>query len=162
MATAARIIEAEPITAQAESFSAARPELERLFPLHWKELALEQDKIPLDVDWPRYAQLERAGILLFVTLRKAGRLVGYFMGFVMPHLHYKSTVTLGMDVYWTHPDIRGGTAARRLMRKVHEEAKVRGAVKAFAVSKDHKDSSRLFRALGYRPVETVHTKWIGE
>lgn len=149
------------LTAQAESFVEARPELEQLFPIHWSELALDKDRVPLDVDWERYAALERAGILLFVSLRQRGRLVGYFMGFIMPHLHYKSTVTLGMDIYWTHPDVRGGTAARRLLRKVHEEAAARGAVKVFATSKNHRDSSRLFAALGYRPIETVHSKWIG-
>lgn len=163
MAAIARTFDADsaPITAQAESFISARSELEKLFPTHWRELALDQDRIPLDVDWPRYAQLERAGILLFVTLRKAGRIVGYYMGFLMPHLHYKSTVTLAMDIYWTHPDIRGGLAGRRLLRKVEEEAKARGAHKMFAVSKNHKDSSRLFAALGFSPIETVHSKWIG-
>lgn len=161
MAALAEKLELET-TAQVESFIGARKELERLFPIHWKELALNQDKIPLDVDWPKYAQLERAGILLFVTLRQNGRLVGYYMGFLMPHIHYKSTVTLGMDVYWTHPDIRGGIAGRRLLRKVEEEAKARGVKKLFAVSKNHKDSSRLFAALGYEPIETVHAKWIGQ
>lgn len=156
------VLENLETTAQVESFTACRGELERLFPLHWKELALDQDKIPLDVDWPRYAQLERAGILLFVTLRHGGRLVGYYMGFLMPHIHYKSTVTLGMDVYWTHPDIRGGLAGRTLLREVEEEAKARGAHKMFAVSKNHKDSSRLFKALGYNPIETVHSKWIAD
>jgi len=162
MATAARILETAPITAQAESFMTVRPELERLFPKHWEELALDKDKVPLDVDWPRYAQLERAGILLFITLRQNGRLVGYYMGFVMPHLHYKSTTTLAMDIYWTHPDIRGGFAGRRLLRKVEEEARARGVKRMFAVSKDHKDSSRLFNALGFKPIETVHSKWIGD
>lgn len=147
--------------AEVESFTAARPELEEMFPHHWRELALDQDKVPLDVDWERYAALEKANVFLFVGLREAGKLVGYYMGFITPHLHYKSCPTLTMDIYWTDPAIRGGTAALTLMRKVEAEARARGAQRIVAISKNHRDSSRLFAALGYRAIETVHSKWIG-
>jgi L-amino acid N-acyltransferase YncA len=153
---------ASDITAQTESFTRARPELELLFPHHWQELALDKDKVPLDVDWARYDALEKAGVLLFITLRQHGRIVGYYVGILMPHIHYRTCVQLSMDIYWTHPSVRGGTVARKLMSAVESEARNRGVHRIFAVSKNHKDSSRLFSALGYRPIETVHSKWIGK
>jgi N-acetylglutamate synthase-like GNAT family acetyltransferase len=119
-------------------------------------------RVPLEVDWDKYDALEKAGALLFVTLRKDGRIAGYYMGFVGGHLHYKSCVSLTMDIYWTHPSVRGHTAALRLMREVHRQAHSRGVSRVFAISKNHRDSSRLFAALGYRPIETVHSKWIAD
>ena len=44
-----------------ESFIAAQPELERIIPRHWQEIARDQDIIKLDPDWESYHAAERAG-----------------------------------------------------------------------------------------------------
>lgn len=149
------------ITAQVESWPSFIEEAKPLLPLHWEELALNKDKVPLDPIWSIYDAKNAAGEIMVVTLRQKGRLVGYFIGFVNPSLHYQTCLTLTMDIYWTHPDVRGGTAGLRLMRAVEQEAKRRGVQRIFHGSKNHKDSSRLFKAMGYEPVETYHSKWIG-
>lgn len=150
------------LTAQIESFTDGITELQPLLPAHWEELALNKDKVPLDPQWDEYRRRDTLGSVLYVTLRRDGHLKGYFIGFIAPGLHYKTCLTLSMDIYWTHPDIRGGTAAIRLFRKVEDEAKRRGVHRIFYGSKNHKDSSRLFKALRFEPVETYHTKWIGD
>ena len=150
------------LTAQIEPFMAGVEELKPLLPLHWEELALNKDKVPLDPQWGEYARRDAAGMILYVTLREAGALKGYFIGFIAPGLHYATCLTLTMDIYWTHPDIRGGTAAVRLFRTVEREAMRRGVHRIFYGSKNHKDSSRLFTALGCEAVETYHSKWIGD
>lgn len=147
------------LTAQVEPINF--DEIKPLLPEHWKELALNQDKVPLDPQWHVYEIRQNAGEVLYTTLRKDGVLVGYFIGFVVPGLHYKTCLTLTMDIYWTHPDIRGGTAALRLFKTVEKEARRRGVQRIFYGSKNHKDSSRLFAAMGFEPVETFHSKWIG-
>ena len=147
------------LTAQVEPINF--DEIKPLLPEHWKELALNQDKVPLDPQWHVYEIRQNAGEVLYTTLRKDGVLVGYFIGFVVPGLHYKTCLTLTMDIYWTHPDIRGGTAALRLFKTVEKEARRRGVQRVFYGSKNHKDSSRLFAAMGFEPVETFHSKWIG-
>ena len=147
------------LTAQVEPINF--DEIKPLLPEHWKELALNQDKVPLDPQWHVYEIRQNAGEVLYTTLRKDGVLVGYFIGFVVPGLHYKTCLTLTMDIYWTHPDIRGGTAALRLFKTVEREARRRGVQRIFYGSKNHKDSSRLFAAMGFEPVETFHSKWIG-
>ena len=58
---------------------------ESIFPLHWKELAVSQDRITLDIDKPRYQAMEDAQMLYLLTARKGERLVGYLMAFLMPH-----------------------------------------------------------------------------
>ena len=124
-------------------------------------MALNQGKTPLDPQWEVYAQREAAGQILYVTLRQAGVLKGYFIGFIAPGLHYQQCLTLTMDIYYTTPDVRGGTAGLRLMRAVMKEAKRRGVQRVFFGSKLHKDSGRLFEALGLKPVETYYSSWIG-
>lgn len=150
------------LTAQTEFYAECLPELKECYPLHWEELALDKDRVPLDPDYALYDALNDSGSLMLVTLRQAGSLVGYFIGFVKTGLHYASCLTLTMDIYWTHPAIRGGTAALRLFRCVLAEAKRRGASRVFFGSKLHQDSGRLFKALGFKPVETWYSKMLGD
>ena len=150
------------ITAQVEPWSEFVKDAVELFPAHWEELALNKDKVPLSVQHDVYLAYEAAGQTLVVTLRQKGRLVGYFVGFVSPALHYSTCLTLQMDIFWTHPDIRGRMEGVKLFRAVEAEAKRRGAQRIFYGSKLHKDASRLFEYLKMEPVEVYYTKWIGD
>jgi GNAT superfamily N-acetyltransferase len=150
------------ITAQVEPYSKCLPELMECYDLHWEELALNKDKVPLDPQYDLYEARDDAGQLLLVTLRETGRLVGYFIGFIAPGFHYKTCLTLTMDIFWTHPDVRGGFSGVKLFRLVEKEAKRRGVHRMFYGSKMHKDASRLFQFLKMDPVEMYYTKWIGD
>lgn len=150
------------ITAQVEPWSEFVKDAVELFPAHWEELALNKDKVPLSVQHDTYLAHEAAGQTLVVSLRQKGRLVGYFVGFVMPALHYSTCLTLQMDIFWTHPDIRGRLEGVKLFRAVEAEAKRRGVQRIFYGSKLHKDASRLFEYLKMQPVEVYYTKWIGD
>ena len=150
------------ITAQVEPYSKCLPELMECYDLHWEELALNKDKVPLDPQYDLYEARDDAGQLLLVTLRETGRLVGYFIGFIAPGFHYKTCLTLTMDIFWTHPDVRGGFSGVKLFRLVEKEAKRRGVHRMFYGSKLHKDASRLFEFLKMEPVEVYYSKWIGD
>ena len=110
----------------------------------------------------RHALGEQIGGGLHRGLRELGVLVGYFIGFVAPGLHYRTCLTLTMDIFWTHPDIRKGFAAVRMFREVEREAKRRGVQRIFYGSKAHKDASKLFEFLRMDPVEVYYSKWIGD
>lgn len=150
------------ITAQVEPYMDCLPELMACYDHHWEELALNKDKVPLAPQYDIYEARDDAGQLLLVTLREAGRLVGYFIGFIAPGLHYKTCLTLTMDIFWTHPDVRGGFAGVKLFRAVEKDARRRGVHRIFYGSKMHKDASRLFEFLKMEPVEMYYTKWIGD
>ena len=153
------------LTAQVERWSDCVDDLAMLFPAHWEELALNRDKVPLAPRWDVYAAMERAGTLLLVTLRQQGALVGYFVGFVQPSLHYSSCLECTMDIFLVREDCRGGhgllTPGLLLFRTVRRELKRRGVQRWHVGSKVHKDASRLFRALGMTPVETYYSQWLG-
>lgn len=137
-------------------------ELQTLLPEHWKELALEQDKVPLEPQWHVYLEREARGELLYVTARDAGDLVGYFVGFIAPALHYASCLTCTMDIFYIRRDKRNGTAGVRLFRFVEAELRRRGVKRWFAGSKVHADASALFERLQFKRVEIYYSKWLGD
>lgn len=149
------------ITTHIESFEARLDELQPLLPLHYEELALNQDKVPLSPQYNVYIERERAGGLLFVTLRDAGELVGYFIGFIAPGLHYSTCLTCTMDIFFLRKDKRTGSAGIRMFRFVEDELRRRGVQRWFMGSKVKADASALFKRIGAEPVETYYSKWLG-
>ena len=150
------------LTLQVESFTELLGELKPLLPLHWEELALDKDKVPLDPQFDIYIRREAAGEVMMVTARRDGELVGYFIGFVAPGLHYKTCLTLIMDIFFIRPDARNGFAGVKLFKAVEKEARRRGVQRMIVGSKMHADASVLFERLNYLPVETYFSKWIGD
>lgn len=150
------------LTAHVENLTERLEEMKPLFPLHWEELALNQDKVPLDPQYHVYLERDARGEVLFVTLRDAGELVGYFVGFVAPGLHYQTCLTCHMDILYLRPDKRGGRGGITLMKEVIAEMKRRGVQRSFVGTKAHKDIGRLFEALEYKHVETTYSLWLGE
>ena len=150
------------ITFAQERLSDELENLKAHFPTHWEELALNKDKVPLDPQYEVYLERENAGQVLFVCGREAGQIIAYFVGFVMPGLHYKTCLTLQMDIFWVHPQARGKGAGIKLFEFVERCAKDRGVQRMFVGSKLHKDASWLFQKLGYTEVERYYTHWLGD
>lgn len=150
------------ITTHVESFCERLDELKELLPLHYEELALNKDKVPLSPQWTVYQQREARGELLFVTLRESGFLIGYFIGFIAPGLHYSTCLTCTMDIFYVHPEKRGGNCGIKLFKAVEKEIKRRRVQRWFVGSKCHMDASWLFERLGFERVEVYYSKWIGD
>lgn len=130
-----------------------------LLPKHWEELALNKDKVPLD---PNYEVYEKADNLLIITIRNNSDLLGYFIGFIAPGLHYKTCLTLLGDIFYIDPDYRAKGLGWRLFKEVEAAAKKEGVQRMFVGSKMHKDVSYLFEKLGYNEVERYWSTWLGE
>jgi GNAT superfamily N-acetyltransferase len=150
------------LTCQVESFTERLGEFRPLFPLHWDELALNKDKVPLDPQYEIYLQREARGELIFVTLRELGTPVGYFIGFIAPGLHYRTCLTCTMDIFYVHPAKRGGRGGIKLFKFVEMELRRRRVDRWFVGSKCHADASWLFEILGFDRVEVYYSKWLGD
>lgn len=150
------------LTTCVEPFPAFLEEAKPLFPRHWEELALNKDRVPLDPQYGEYLRRDAQGGVLLMVLREEGRLVGYFVGFVAPGLHYQSCLTLTMDIFWVAPEHRGKMGGFKLFRAVEAEAKRRGVQRMFVGSKCHQEASWLFERLGYERVEVYYSQWLGE
>lgn len=150
------------ITAAVESFADVWPEMQPLLPLHHAELALFQDKMPLDVDVRRYFAWDNDGALLTVILRESGALIGYFVGIVGTSPHYQSTLMCKMDVVFLVKEHRGQKAGSLLLDTVKAELKRRGVKLWWMGSKVHLPIAPLLEAHGFELAETYHTQWIGD
>lgn len=150
------------ITVQTESFEETLDELRPLLPVHYRELALNQDKVPLSPQFNVYIERERLGELLFATVRDSASLVGYFIGFIAPGLHYSTCLTCTMDIFYIHPDHRGRRTGLKLFKFVEQELRRRGVQRWFAGEKLHAPCGWLFKFIGMEPVETYWSKWLGD
>lgn len=152
------------LTSQIEPFMSQVEELKGLLDTHYHELALNQDKVPLQPQWGLYAKRENDGELVYVTLRDMGELIGYIIGFVAPGLHYETCLTCHMDILFVRPDRRDSLARGALMMidRMEKELRRRGVQRWFMGTKLHKDIGAIFRRRNFEPVEMTYSKWIGE
>lgn len=153
------------ITAAVESLTERLEEMKAMFPLHAAELDTYHDRRPLDPQYGEYLRRDANGQILFVAVRKQGTLIGYFVGFVVPALHYQSTLTCLQDIFFIMPEHRDGhaTGALKMFRAVIREAKRRGVKEIRVGSKlGAHDVQVLFKHMGFKPVETIHSLWIGD
>jgi hypothetical protein len=159
------------ITAHVERLMDNLEELKPFFDPHWQELALNQDRVPLDPQYEIYLERDRAGQVLCVVLREAGRILAYFVGFVAPGLHYRTCLTLQLDIFWLHPDYRDGDSLQAVERDmlcmqlfdaVEVEGRRRGVQRFFCGSKLHQDAAALFEARKMLEVERYYSAWWGE
>lgn len=153
------------ITAQVEQLGGGGlAELRPLLEGHWDELALNKDKAPLSPQYGVYLEKEDRGEILYVTLRREGELVGYFVGFVAPGLHYSTCLTLIMDIMYVVPEHRGDGGGLTLCRAVEKEARRRGVQRWFMGFKTAHavHMEKLLQVIGMERAEIFYSKWIGD
>lgn len=148
------------LTVQLEEFKSALPEMEPFFPDHWKELALHQEEISLDVDYDRYHKLAEMGILKIITVRDSGKLIGYHWVLVNQHLHYKSTVYAMTDVYYVHPNYRKGNIGVKLFQESEKILRLLGVkvMAVFAKEKINPGVGATLEYAGFKNSESVYVK----
>jgi len=145
-----------------ESLAQCWDQGQALLELHWREIALHQDLIPLAIDRESYEQMERAGQLQLVTMRDdEGILRGYHVSLIRPHLHYRTSLTAFTDVFYIHPDFRKGSTATHLFRYVETQLGFRGVQRMYATCKLSLDLRPLFKRLRWTMIEYVFTKLVG-
>lgn len=137
-------------------------EIFELVTRHWQEIALDRDRIPLDIDRDEYARKEAFGWLKIITAREKDKLVGYYACVVGPHPHYRSTLFSLVDAYFIAPEYRQGPAGVGLFLFLESEMRRLGVKSMIASSKLHYDVSPLFRRLGWKQVGNLYQKWIGD
>lgn len=146
------------VRCRVERWPDALPEMERLFPLHWRELAVNQHAIKIDLDREKYANLDRQDMVHLVTARSGTCLIGYAIAFIMPHMHYKSAGPMAMtDMYFILPEFRHG-AGVKLFREFERSLRARGIRQAITSCKLHQDHTQLFEKLGWTWTDKTFVK----
>lgn len=146
------------MTFQRESWEDVGAEIAKLAPEHWRELAVDQQTIPLSLDVDRYTAFEKSGVLFVFTARNGFDLAGYYIAFLGPHPHYKDSGVMAItDVYYVKPEFRRGTGALLFMQ-AEKALKGIGVTKAYLSCKIHQNHSALFEALGWKATDLMFTK----
>lgn len=150
------------ITVAVESFEAAIPELKPLFQIHWSELALFKDRMPLAPQYLEYVDRERSGKLFLATARWDGWIAGYWTVQVAPGFHYETTLTATTDIVYVTPEHRGRGLILPLYRCVEKELKRRGVKLWYCGYKNHNPLGmpELLSALGFIPADQYMAKYI--
>lgn len=132
-------------------------ELKLLLPEHYEELCVTKD-FPLLPDYEAYGRLVVADMLRCITCRSDGKLIGYAIFIVQPHLHYRSCKTAFEDLYFVKKEFRQGRIGIRLFQYAEDVLKKAGVHRIIMHTKVHLDNSRLFEYLGYKHTDKLFTK----
>jgi GNAT superfamily N-acetyltransferase len=148
------------LTFQRESWAAMQREAEPIFRIHFEELALHKDVMPMGCDHEFYFNLERNHFLLVATARRDGKLIGYYVGIVIAHHpHNKDGGKVSTtDMFYLLPDERKGGAGAKLLRFAENELRREGVKKATISTKLHFESGELLDALGWEKTDVVRQK----
>ncbi len=147
------------ITFAVEQWSQFKEEARDIFQIHWEEIALHKDSIKLEIDFDAFDGMDAQGMLHVVVARDAGKIVGYWLGIIKPHLHYVNSLTAYTDVFYVRQESRRDVFLfQKMLVFVEKTLKSRGVQKLFIASKSHKDLSKIFDRMGMTRTETVYTK----
>jgi GNAT superfamily N-acetyltransferase len=134
----------------------------QLLEVHWREIALYQDRVRLDVDYDRYRELDAAGRLLCLAAFDCDRLIGYAAWILTFHLHYRQCLMGANDVIFVLPEYRSrSTAGVRLIRESERYLKQLEVHRIIMHVKPAKDWTAILTRMGYEQEEIIMGKYIG-
>jgi len=143
---------------QVENWFDCKEEMKWLIPIHWEEVALNQDSIALNMWFEEYDKLAKLDILHIVTVRDDEKIVGYYWAMIRPHMHYAQSLTAFTDMFFLHPKYRKGMNGVILFRFFEQSVKDKGVQRIISSTKAHLDKSALFKRLKYQQSDIVYTK----
>lgn len=147
---------------QWERFSRIFREIAPLTRVNWDESGMLTDRLDFDPDWDRYLEFERAGILHILTARKSGKLIGYVVALLHPHIEHASVPCATIKTVWLAKEERSGTLGIRLLKQAFRGLENSGARIFMVADKGHKNGAlgRILRGMGFAKDETIYAKVI--
>jgi hypothetical protein len=145
---------------QRETLEQCRKDIEPiLVNEHWVEVGHYKD-IPIDMQWDKYATLEKLNKLRCFTIRsplneefKESVLNGYAFFLVDHHLHYKNTLVGSQDILYVRKPYRG--IGKSFLFWCDKQLKDEGVITVTHHAKPWFNYGNLFEKLGYEKAETI-------
>lgn len=154
------------LTLAAERWAEFWPEAQPLMLAHHLELADEGTRRgAFNIDYVKASQLDLMNILVIVSARDAGELVGYCLWYIGSDLECAGTMTGSQGPWYVKPSHRKGTLGLNLFKASVAILKSQGIVQLFPHHWERGGGARLgsfFKRLGAVPLETVYSLWIGD
>jgi hypothetical protein len=154
-------IETAELTYAVEEWRDFYPEAKPIMQRHWEEIALDKDRVKVSWNDHKYREMADNGILHVLAVRCEFKLVGYYLAFILPHLHYMEAGSMAFtDIYYILPEFRNAASSIEMFIEAEKTLRAKGCVKAYISSKIHKDLTPLFIYLGWKPSDVVCTKML--
>jgi len=131
---------------------------------HWKELAVNQDKIFLKPNVDAYVTYQNMGLLNNIVVRnQEDKIVGYSVLMIQPHIHYCDSIYASVDVIYVDPNYRNGSLGARLLFETEKLAVDKGADVIVHHAKPNVPMIiKPLEKLGYSLYEHIYGKYLGE
>jgi GNAT superfamily N-acetyltransferase len=143
-----------------ERASALWTEIGPLLQAHFDEIAHDRT-LKLEPYHLAYMQFEAAGSLRCYTARVEGKLVGYLVVVIAPHMHYVSLLQATQDVIYVDPEHRKSGTGLGLLRFAERHLEQDGVdVISQHVKIAHPTLGKVLEHMGYEPVDTIYVKRI--
>lgn len=128
---------------------------------HWKEIALDQEKVPLAIDWRAMLEEEKIGRFRVFSARRNGELIGYVAFKSFRPERYSTTLYINDDVFWLAPEERKGLTGYRML-KAAIAALPRPCKLQFKEKIGFQDGrvGTLLERLGLQPVEMLYSAFL--
>jgi GNAT superfamily N-acetyltransferase len=141
-----------------EPFRQAYAEAGDLLRLHWTEIAKNKQLLVLSPDEEFYDLADRRKTILIVTARHEGRLVGYFLWYMLPrHPHYREVAVAEAGIHFLLPEHRRGLNGYKLIKAACGFARAAGAhFLTIRYKLDH-DHPELMTRLGFSRTDVTYT-----
>jgi GNAT superfamily N-acetyltransferase len=154
------MVDSSPINAlrieQEHYAEALVAELEPLLKRNWEESPSFKADIKLDIDWPRYKKLDDLGMVMCVTGRINGELIGYCIWFIVQSFNYKGLRTAHGTAFYVKPEHRGNGVP--LLRGGERLLKAQGIKRFYWFCNEGTLLHKLLLGIGYDPDELVMEK----
>lgn len=150
------------ITYTLEPWATYYRDCQELWPEHYDEIAVQKDRMPMRPDVAAYEAMDRAGMLQIVVARDDGRMVGYVVSIIRPHLHYADVLSGYEDAYFLTKSHRKGMIGIKLIREAIRHMQARGVRKCWFSTKLAHDMGRIFERLGFSRTDVTYSMWIGD
>lgn len=151
-------IDLEKILFAVEPLHQVKEEITPLLEKHWEELEwIKTHKV--NPDWEKYELMDKLSLLVIMTAREEGKLIGYNVFLVHPSMHYKNLKVANQDLIYIAPERRGfGTYFIHWSENILKEL---GVDRVFYYTKAVKDfGEKILLPQGYALVDQVYGKEI--
>jgi GNAT superfamily N-acetyltransferase len=141
-----------------EPLESAYAEATELLQKHWGEVAPYRDLCRLNPDLPTYQAM--AHKLCLITARIDGRLVGYIMFVIAPHLHYRDVLMATDDLHFLDPACRKTGIGLKMFAFAEKVMRGKGVqIMTLRTKADPRlNHGAIFEHLGYDQQDIVYTK----
>lgn len=151
------------ITYTVEHWNRYYPECLPLWKEHYAEFEqAHKRRMKMAPDVETFENLDLRGQLQILVARDDGKMIGYCLVVIKPHIHYCNSICGFEDSYYLSKSYRKGMTGVKLLKKSIEHLRARGVEKVFFMTKEFISIAKILEYLGMEKTDEVYSLWLKE